>query len=307
MRGGEDDPSHRAAVQASLGGDAQEHAGGPLDVRAVPASVPREAKDAFAFGTIPWDRFPRGPETRAAVALLRSDDPAVAHRALRGVRGELADSAWSACALAVPFVLRVAADHRCHFRSDALVPAAETARRTPGPGLCTREEFLRVVDDGWRVEPSGRPGHRGIQAARDAIAADADLVMALLDDPDAQVRCAAAYTLAATAGRRDDIHSALHTPPAHRGGPGRARRPGARDRPTGSRAPPLRVRSMAPSQLVRPAEAARRARERRAGLAVPDRHADPRRPARHAGRVRDRGDGTADGAVAVDARGGLRR
>ena len=204
-------PVYQAIEQAFLDGDLEEHAGGPLDVRAVVASIPREAKDSFAYDQVPWDRFPRGPETRGGVARLRSDDVDVVRRALRCVEGELANSAWSVAALAVPFLLRVAADPRGHCRASALELVAGIVQWTPGPGRCTREELLRLSDGEWRFEPSAYPGHWGIEAARDAVAADLDLVTALLDDPDPETRAAAAYAGVVASGRVNDVRSALHT------------------------------------------------------------------------------------------------
>lgn len=112
----------------------------------------------------------------------------------------------------MPFLLRVGADPHARFRADVLVLAAEIARQTAGPGLCTRAELLRVAhaDDEWIIEPSCYPGHWSIQAAREAITADADVVVSLLADPDPQVRCAAAYALAAASGRGAVIKAALH-------------------------------------------------------------------------------------------------
>jgi hypothetical protein len=210
-RGG--DLAFQAIVQAFLDGDPGEHEGGPLDVRAVVASLSQETKDAFEYDHLPWDRFPRGPETRADLEFLRADDAAVAWRALRGLRGEWANSAVSVCALTVPFLLRIAADTHAHQRADILVLAAETAGQKTGPGLCTREGLLRVAygDDEWIFEPSGYPGHWSIQAAREAITADADLAMTLLVDSEPEVRCAAAYTLATSSGRQTDVKEALHT------------------------------------------------------------------------------------------------
>ncbi|MGW5128982.1 hypothetical protein ACWEQ7_34070 [Streptomyces sp. NPDC004069] len=207
----ENDPVYQAVAQAFTDGDPKEHAGGPLDVRAVVASISWETKDAFAYDDVPWDRFPRGPETRDDVALLRSDDTDVVFQALRSVNGELANSAWSVAALAVPFLLRVAADPRGHCRAYALELAAGIVQWTPGPRRCTRDELLRIADGGWRFEPSGYPGTWGIEAARDAVAADTDLVVAVLDDPDPEVRAAAAYAAVVASERIDDICDGLHT------------------------------------------------------------------------------------------------
>ncbi|WP_083734652.1 hypothetical protein [Actinomadura sp. CNU-125] len=196
--------AYPAVVQAFLHGDPQDHQGGPLDVRAVMASLPQRAKDTFEYDHVPWGRFSRGPETRADLEHLRDDDAETARRALRGLQGELATSARSACALTVPFLLRIGADTHAHLRADILVLASEIARQTRGPAMCTRMELLRVAyaDDKWIIEPSVYPGHWSIQAARDSITADADLVIPLLAAPDPQVRCAAAYILAAASGAR---------------------------------------------------------------------------------------------------------
>lgn len=207
----ESDPVYQAVEQAFVEGDPDEHAGGPLDVRAVVASVSREAKDAFAYDEVPWSRFPRGPETRNHVVRLRSNDTDLVNQALRGLHGELANSAWSVAAPAVPFLLRVAADPRGRRRAGALELAAGIVQWTPGPGLCTREELLRLSDGEGRYEPSGCFGTWGIEAARDAIAADADIVMALLNDPDPEVRAAAAYAGVVASEPIEDIRGALHT------------------------------------------------------------------------------------------------
>jgi hypothetical protein len=207
----EAEQGYAALVRAFLDGDPREHEGGPFDVRAVMACLPQATKDAFEYDGVPWDRFSRGHETQAKLEQLRAGDPEFARHALRCLQGELANSARSACALAVPFLLRIGADPRTHFRADILVLAAEIGRQTTGPGLCTREELLRVAydDDEWVIEPSGYPGHWSIQAAREAVTADADLVIELLADSDPQVRSAAAYTAVVALGRTADIKDAL--------------------------------------------------------------------------------------------------
>ncbi|MEV5986403.1 hypothetical protein AB0L85_15495 [Streptomyces sp. NPDC052051] len=152
------------------------------------ASVSWETKDAFAYDGVPWDRFPRSPEIRDDMEFLCSDDADVVFQALRGVNGELANSAWPVAALAVPFLLRVAADPRGHRRAYALELAAGIVQWTPGPGRCARDELLYIADGGMRFEPSGWLGTCGFQAARDVVAADIDLVMVLLDDHDPEAR-----------------------------------------------------------------------------------------------------------------------
>ncbi|GAA2086124.1 hypothetical protein GCM10009759_06580 [Kitasatospora saccharophila] len=206
----QDDPAYQAVVRAFIDGDPLEQAGGPLDVRAVLAAFSRERKDAFAYDDLPWERFPRGPETRDDVARLRSADPEQVWRGLHGVSSELADSAWSVAALAVPFLLRVAADPGGHQRARALELAAGVAQWTRRYDGRFPHGPLHLIEDGWCYEPSGYLGTWGIEAARAAIAADADLVTALLDDPDPEVRVAAAYAGAAASGRVGGIRAAPH-------------------------------------------------------------------------------------------------
>ncbi|MFI0349913.1 hypothetical protein [Actinomadura sp. 9N407] len=210
MMSWKNDPVYLAIVQAFVDGDPEAQAGGPLDVRAVVATLSREVKDAFAYDQVPWDRFPRGAETRNDVAGLRSDNADVVRESLCGVNGELANSTWSVAAMAAPFLLRVAADPHGHCRAYALELAAGIVQWTPGPGRCTREELLRLSDGQWRYEPSSYLGNWGIQAARDVVAADLDLVTALLDDLDPQLRAAAAYAAVVASERIDEVRSALH-------------------------------------------------------------------------------------------------
>ncbi|MEV7211589.1 hypothetical protein AB0O31_00635 [Kitasatospora cineracea] len=208
--GWQDDPVHRAVIRAFAEGDPSEQAGGPLDVRAVLAALPRERKDAFGYDDLPWGRFPEGADTRDDVARLRSTDPEQVHRGVRGLEGQLANSSWSVAAMAVPFLLRAAADPCNRHRGYALEVAAWTVRRPLAPWPETRSTLLRFDDPGLRYEPSGYFGTWGIEAARDALAADADLLTALLGDPVPGIRAVAAYTLVAASGPADRIRAALH-------------------------------------------------------------------------------------------------
>lgn len=61
----EEDPVYQAIAQAFMSGDLEMHAGGPLDVRAVMASISQETKDAFAYDHLPWERSPAAPRPEA--------------------------------------------------------------------------------------------------------------------------------------------------------------------------------------------------------------------------------------------------
>ncbi|AWT47220.1 collagen-like protein [Streptomyces actuosus] len=78
-------------------------------------------------------------------------------------------------------------------------------------GVSTRADMLRFRgDDEWFFEVSGYMQNWSVQAARNAIAADSDLLLPLLDDPDPEVRNAAAYALAAASAREENILRAFH-------------------------------------------------------------------------------------------------
>ncbi|MER6252539.1 hypothetical protein ABT224_14385 [Streptomyces sp. NPDC001584] len=84
-------------------------AGGPFDVRAVVAAVRPAAKDGFLLGEVPWGYFPQGDRVREAVHLLHTGNSPV--RTGTGVvSGMCADHTRAAAVLAVPFLIRIAAD-----------------------------------------------------------------------------------------------------------------------------------------------------------------------------------------------------
>ncbi|MFF7250098.1 hypothetical protein ACFZBU_40150 [Embleya sp. NPDC008237] len=60
-----------------------------------------------------------------------------------------------------------------------------------------------------RRHPAGRAASDD-RHGRDAIAADAHIPIALLDDPDPEIREAAAYVPAASTSRAGEISTALH-------------------------------------------------------------------------------------------------
>ena len=102
-------------------------------------------------------------------------------------------------ALAVPFLLRAAAERAVHNRAQLLLLAAEAGHRNHF-GRDRREDLLQVEDlpEEAAFDPS-YPVHWTLQAARDALVAGAPLLIELLDDPDPAVRAHAAYALATAA------------------------------------------------------------------------------------------------------------
>ncbi|MFE4332698.1 hypothetical protein ACFRQM_25750 [Streptomyces sp. NPDC056831] len=211
MKSWENDPAYRAVERAFVDGDPLEQVGGPLDVRAVMAGIPTEAKDGFLIEKVPWDLFPEGVRVRESMERLGSGDAVAVDSALDVLGGLCANDMRAAVAPAAPFLLRIAADSQACHRADALA-VVSAAARWGHHGVCTRADMLRFrySGDEWGFEVTGYPGNWSVQAARDAIAADADLLRPLLDDPESEIRIATAYVLAAASGRERDISNALH-------------------------------------------------------------------------------------------------
>ncbi len=112
----------------------------------------------------------------------------------------------AAAALAVPFLIRIAADTRHPYRAGALAEASCPARARYF-GVASRAELLlHRADtqdgdpyDGYGVEVTGYPAGWSVAAARAAITADIALLEPLVGDPDPSIRIHAAYTLATAA------------------------------------------------------------------------------------------------------------
>ncbi|MFI8392701.1 hypothetical protein [Streptomyces sp. NPDC085540] len=189
--------------------------GADCDVRMVLGSIPREARDEFRYDEIPWERFPHfygtGDEVPGLLKMLASDDAEVAGRALRRlwITVHHQGSTIEVAALAVPFLLRIAATGHPGLRADALTLVAASGRcQHLGDG--TREGLLQVAEDPLMIGPVDCPVDWTIQAARDAVTSDLHLPLALLPDPDPKVRSAAAFVLALATGEMLRISSALH-------------------------------------------------------------------------------------------------
>lgn len=187
--------------------------GGEQDVRWVMAGL-RAAGEPTLDG-VPWGRFSHayGPadDVPAMLRALSHPDPAQA----RGL-AELWNKARhqgnsdTALALAVPFLLRIAADPAVHARDRILKLAAEAGHRNHF-GSDGRTDLLQVSDDPDELEIDGygRPAVWTQQAAREAVTADAALLFRLLDDPNSPVRANAAYALAAALSPPPEVPAAL--------------------------------------------------------------------------------------------------
>ncbi|WP_143658382.1 HEAT repeat domain-containing protein [Embleya scabrispora] len=186
------------------------------DVRVVVAGTPVRVWDGFAYAGVPWSLFPHvfgpGEEVAEDVGRLRRADAPTALSVIRRLWGRVchAGQPSTSRALAVPFLLRIAADPSTHHRSEVLWLAGGLARRVHDHGF-GRGDLLRVgyADDEWAFAACGYLQNWTIEAVRGAITADAGIVTALLDDPDADARCLAAYVLAASSGEIGAITAAL--------------------------------------------------------------------------------------------------
>ncbi|MFE1316060.1 HEAT repeat domain-containing protein [Kitasatospora phosalacinea] len=193
------------------------YAGTMDDVRLVFANMPIETKDSFNYDAIPWGNFHHaygsGSDVPARLEEIRSGSEEDSRLALTWLWSSLlhSETGCAAGALTVPFLIRIAATHRFH-RAVILNIVARLARRQHmGDG--SRTGLLRAAraDDLLAFESSGYLANWSIQAARQAVAADADLLLPLLEDIDPEVRQQAAYALAASAGRSEAVVEFLHS------------------------------------------------------------------------------------------------
>ncbi|MFE3206086.1 hypothetical protein [Embleya sp. NPDC059237] len=175
--------------------------GTECDVRTVVSALPRHAKDGFRYDAIPWRRFPhfygRGEEIPELLTTLATTDAEAAERALDQLWKSLHHQGGTieAAALAVPFLLRIAATGFPGLRATTLTLVAASGRGQH-LGDATREGLLHVAEEPLMIGPVDCPVDWTIQAARDAITADVHLLLPLLADPDPEVRSAATFVLA---------------------------------------------------------------------------------------------------------------
>ncbi|WP_351235859.1 hypothetical protein [Streptomyces sp. NPDC002133] len=185
-------------------------------MRTVLGAIPREVKDEFRYDEIPWKRFPHfygpGEEIPGLLATLASEDAEAAGKALWQLWIDLhhQGSTIAVGALAVPFLLRIAATGSPGLRVEILRLVAEIGRcQHLGDG--SREGLLQVAEDPLVMEGTTEcPVDWTIQAARDAITGDLHLLFPILSDPDPDVRSATAFVLAAAIREIPCVSSALH-------------------------------------------------------------------------------------------------
>ncbi|MFI1584673.1 hypothetical protein [Embleya sp. NPDC020630] len=185
------------------------------DVRVVVAGMPVGVREGLVYERVPWDRFAHAYGSAADVPELleglRSGDAAVAADCLSSLAGSVCHQGtrYAPAALAVPFLLRIAADRTTHPRVGVLFLAAGAARDGYG-GAAPRAGLLRVGGDHMRFDTGAYREDWTVRAARAAIAADAHIPIALLDDSDPEVRMGAAHVLSTAAHSAERISVALH-------------------------------------------------------------------------------------------------
>ncbi|RKR92265.1 hypothetical protein BDK92_6703 [Micromonospora pisi] len=165
---------------------------------------------------MPWGRFSHasGPADDMPAMLQALSQPDSA-RARRGL-GELWDKARhqgvseTALAMAVPFLLQIAADPEVHGRDQVLKLAAEAGHRNHF-GTDGRTDLFQVTDDPdeLKIDGYGRPAVWTQQAAREVLTAEAAMLIRLLDDPNSLVRANAAYALATALSPPPEVQAAM--------------------------------------------------------------------------------------------------
>ncbi|MFE7531582.1 hypothetical protein ACFU7Y_38625, partial [Kitasatospora sp. NPDC057542] len=192
------------------------HAGTPKDVRAVVTDMSSEVKDDLRYDAVPWARFHHsygsGSDVPALLEEIRLGDDEASDRALGTLWNRVCHQGGTSApgALAVPFLIRIALAYPRHRAGLLLLVGAVARRQHFGDG--SRTGLLRAGElaGSIRFGPSGYLETWSIEAARNAVAADADLLCFLLEDREAAVRQAAAYALAAALPPPGHAPAALH-------------------------------------------------------------------------------------------------
>ena len=182
-----------------------------IDVRAVAARLPRET---LSVSDVPWSRFNHCCGSAKGVPdhldRLHDHDPDRAAKELRWF-GDLVchqNTTSAPGALAVPFLVRISADHSLPHRAQSLVLVGNLARYNFW-GFEDRNGLLDVRGSGLYYDPSGYPATWSVTAARYLVDTCADTLLDLLGEDSSALRCAAAYALATGAADRADVTAAL--------------------------------------------------------------------------------------------------
>ncbi|MFJ1569922.1 hypothetical protein ACIOG8_37935 [Streptomyces erythrochromogenes] len=132
-----------------------------------------------------------------------------------------ADDMRAAAALAVPFLIRIAADTRHPHRAGALAEVSSPARArhfgvASRDGLLlhrgdTQHSGLSHGYDDYGVEVTGYPAGWSVSAARAAITAETALLQTLLHDPDPAIRINATYALGTATDHEHAVRAAFRT------------------------------------------------------------------------------------------------
>lgn len=213
------DPTFAMCRALVDGADLASFAGGPFDIRAVVAAIEPGTFDGAVLDDLPWGNFPDGERVQETIRLLRTGD-GCARNAMRVLLGMCADDSRAAVALAVPVLIRIAADPHHPHRAAVLSGLAAPARARYF-GVASRDELLlhrsgpqhEILDDydDYGVEVTGYPAAWSVAAARAAITAGTPLLLPLLDDSDPAMRIDVSYVLATAADPGHTVRAAFAT------------------------------------------------------------------------------------------------
>lgn len=183
----------------------------------VVAAMTSGVKDSLDYDAVPWERFHHafgpGSDLPGRLTRIRYGDARGAGNALEALWDAVCHQGTpnAAGALTVPFLIRIALTHPTP-PPRALRLVGALARR-PHLQDGTRTGLLRTSTPAGSLvfEPSGYVSTWSVQAAQQALTADADLLLPLLDHTAPAVRTTAAHALAAAASpARYRITAALH-------------------------------------------------------------------------------------------------
>lgn len=190
----------------------------PEDVRAVLAALSEEDKNGLRYDAVPWERFCHwfgtGSDVPGLLETIRLGSDEDSDKALDTLWNRVCHQGTTSAvgALTVPFLIRLALAYPRH-RAGLLGLVGSVSRRS-NFGDTSRDTLLCADDprEAGYYEPSGGLVTWTIQAGRAAAAADSEILLHLLDDPEPVVRRAAAFALAIAhpaGGIPDGLHARL--------------------------------------------------------------------------------------------------